>query len=911
MQHPLEASLPYDEYDFWIAETLAEDDYRCHTYSPDESAQVDDVWVKLMKQLQDNAETSAVDKIRQLLQRGIARHRRGGLWSLLLGTRFIRANSEYDYKVNREAVQVQREIFEQREDELRQHYQQQAKNAALCQSQLEAALAKALSTDETTASPDSSSEKKNAAPLVCKDVPLHSLPKMMAHNRPRKTHATHILDMDIDEIAALESPGTAAATAKKQEQFAAALRQIKLDLDRTFPTHRMFSGSDLTGRSMMFNVLAQYAKYNPTVGYCQGMSSIAAMLLMHLDEESTFWALVSIFERPKYLSGYYDTSLHRIQHHADVFNKILSIKFPALSTHLENLGIHPLMYTVPWFMCMFTSLPCWDTVLAIWDMLMLEGVVTIFRVAICLMDVCKEELLAMDGVEQILPYLQHPPVNRVMRNVFVPKLLECDISKAHIDAAEGLLKAESAPVAVEAVAQDSLPESTKPVNDENESSNGAIKGSLVKATDSGAVPKASRFKRLLSNMATSKAKAAISRSISSSALKDASNRVPSNLRARLSRNNPRSQPKLSVEPSASSMEEATCGSNSALPQGEAANYHPLLIENDEEGAGDRSFLDASFVSLRSTSSPTRSVPRFNGNMSMIVSSGGMDLDDDEVCQPVQALPEVQDLNMSVDSALFFASRNKAHGYGAAGATARSRQVRITSPVSGSYVRSGWGDRTLPMVSPMATPSSRKLVKGSPSQMLSFREFNTTTPLRQTQTKQLKPFTGAKKRELATAVTPGAHSSLRAAPSANTGQSHIKPSRPLAAVPIRQIHIPNSMLSSSSSPAASPFLVRGQLLRSAARNNAAGKGASPGAFSPSSRKVRVNATQSPHSEAKRRFASPGAFSLNSPGGRSLDSLGAMTPEVSMSPDVELCEMTPVVMSRSRAAACTQNIFLDMD
>lgn len=35
----------------------------------------------------------------------------------------------------------------------------------------------------------------------------------------------------------------------------------------------------------MFHVLAAYSMYNSEVGYCQGMSEIAALLLMYLNEE--------------------------------------------------------------------------------------------------------------------------------------------------------------------------------------------------------------------------------------------------------------------------------------------------------------------------------------------------------------------------------------------------------------------------------------------------------------------------------------------------------------------------------------------------------------------------------------------------------------------------------------------------
>jgi len=35
----------------------------------------------------------------------------------------------------------------------------------------------------------------------------------------------------------------------------------------------------------LFHVLAAYSMYNTEVGYCQGMSQIAAILLMYLNEE--------------------------------------------------------------------------------------------------------------------------------------------------------------------------------------------------------------------------------------------------------------------------------------------------------------------------------------------------------------------------------------------------------------------------------------------------------------------------------------------------------------------------------------------------------------------------------------------------------------------------------------------------
>ncbi len=44
----------------------------------------------------------------------------------------------------------------------------------------------------------------------------------------------------------------------------------------------------------LLHVLSAYAMYNTELGYCQGMSGVAALLLMYMDEEESFWALHSL-----------------------------------------------------------------------------------------------------------------------------------------------------------------------------------------------------------------------------------------------------------------------------------------------------------------------------------------------------------------------------------------------------------------------------------------------------------------------------------------------------------------------------------------------------------------------------------------------------------------------------------------
>jgi USP6 N-terminal-like protein len=74
-------------------------------------------------------------------------------------------------------------------------------------------------------------------------------------------------------------------------KWSADIRQIDLDVNRTYRDHIDFKERYSNRQKSLFNVLGAYSIYNQEIGYCQGMSQIAALLLMYLSEEEAFWAL--------------------------------------------------------------------------------------------------------------------------------------------------------------------------------------------------------------------------------------------------------------------------------------------------------------------------------------------------------------------------------------------------------------------------------------------------------------------------------------------------------------------------------------------------------------------------------------------------------------------------------------------
>lgn len=57
---------------------------------------------------------------------------------------------------------------------------------------------------------------------------------------------------------------------------------IQRDIARTFPAHDFFKEAGGLGQDSLYRVSKAYAVYDTEVGYCQGLSFLAATLLLHV-----------------------------------------------------------------------------------------------------------------------------------------------------------------------------------------------------------------------------------------------------------------------------------------------------------------------------------------------------------------------------------------------------------------------------------------------------------------------------------------------------------------------------------------------------------------------------------------------------------------------------------------------------
>ncbi|KAJ1369920.1 hypothetical protein KIN20_031526 [Parelaphostrongylus tenuis] len=151
------------------------------------------------------------------------------------------------------------------------------------------------------------------------------------------------------------------------------IKQIDLDINRTYRDHLAFRRRyDVKQRSLM-NVLAAYSMYNTEVGYCQGMSQIAALLLMYLDEEDTFWCIHALMVGKKHtMHGFFVPGFPKLSRFEAHFKKILKKYRPRVYKHLEKCDIPYIYLTKWWFGCFLDRVP-FSLALRLWDVYLLEG----------------------------------------------------------------------------------------------------------------------------------------------------------------------------------------------------------------------------------------------------------------------------------------------------------------------------------------------------------------------------------------------------------------------------------------------------------------------------------------------------------------------------------------------------------
>ncbi|XP_050570349.1 TBC1 domain family member 16 isoform X6 [Cygnus atratus] len=87
---------------------------------------------------------------------------------------------------------------------------------------------------------------------------------------------------------------------------------VDKDVVRTDRSNQFFRGEDNPNVETMRRILLNYAVFNPTIGYSQGMSDLVAPILAEvLDESDTFWCFVGLMQNTIFISSPRDEDMEK------------------------------------------------------------------------------------------------------------------------------------------------------------------------------------------------------------------------------------------------------------------------------------------------------------------------------------------------------------------------------------------------------------------------------------------------------------------------------------------------------------------------------------------------------------------------------------------------------------------------
>ncbi|XP_065600144.1 TBC1 domain family member 4 isoform X2 [Cyrtonyx montezumae] len=214
------------------------------------------------------------------------------------------------------------------------------------------------------------------------------------------------------------------------KQLTAQQHAILVDLGRTFPTHPYFSTQLGAGQLSLFNLLKAYSLLDKEVGYCQGISFVAGVLLLHMSEEQAFEMLKFLM----YDLGFrkqYRPDMMSLQIQMYQLSRLLHDYHRDLYNHLEENEISPSLYAAPWFLTLFASQFPLGFVARVFDIIFLQGTEVIFKVALSLLSSQEKAIMGCESFENIVDFLKItiPDMTQPQMEKIITQVFEMDISK--------------------------------------------------------------------------------------------------------------------------------------------------------------------------------------------------------------------------------------------------------------------------------------------------------------------------------------------------------------------------------------------------------------------------------------------------------------------------------------------------
>lgn len=171
-------------------------------------------------------------------------------------------------------------------------------------------------------------------------------------------------------------------------------RQIDLDIERTLRDHISFKARFSDHQISLFKVLVAYSNLDVEVGYCQGMSTIVAFLLLYYEEEAAFKmlkALMAMYSLRNLFKQGFPLLFECFWIQEDLMTRFM----PELASKLFEYDISTSVYATKWYLTLFLGFPM-SLSTRIWDLLMYWGLDILICVSLALLKIHEKQLLSLE-----------------------------------------------------------------------------------------------------------------------------------------------------------------------------------------------------------------------------------------------------------------------------------------------------------------------------------------------------------------------------------------------------------------------------------------------------------------------------------------------------------------------------------
>ncbi|ETK96320.1 hypothetical protein, variant 5 [Phytophthora nicotianae CJ01A1] len=201
-------------------------------------------------------------------------------------------------------------------------------------------------------------------------------------------------------------------------------RTLDRDVDRTFQqlqirianskrsnflTKSQYSTSDLNAwKSNTHQLLSVFLMLKPQIGYCQGMTSVAAVLVQEskMNSEMAFRLFLALSEKYR-LDDVYRPDMKDVNLRYFQLDEALRLHLPRLHAHLSDRDIHPSTYASCWILTLFTECRLFPHryVIAFLDLFFEFGWKVFFQTCLAVFSIIETPLLRKPTPEDIFAYL--------------------------------------------------------------------------------------------------------------------------------------------------------------------------------------------------------------------------------------------------------------------------------------------------------------------------------------------------------------------------------------------------------------------------------------------------------------------------------------------------------------------------